>query len=109
MANVFKNAALADVNTSYDTLYTCPGATTAVVLGLAIANKNGVSVTASVQFSDSSAAANYQLIEGVLLPSNTTLETLEGQKYILEAGDSLKVKAGIASSLDVILGIMEIS
>lgn len=109
MANVFKNAALSDVNVTYDTLYTCPGATTAVVLGLGIANKNGVSVTASVQFTDSSAASDYQILEAVLIPSNTTLETLEGQKYILEAGDSLKVKSNIASSLDVVLGVMEIS
>jgi hypothetical protein len=109
MANIFKNAAVADVNVSYDTLYTCPPATTAVVLGLAIANKNGVSVSGSVQFSDSSAVTDYQLLEGILIPSNTTLEALEGQKYILESGDALKVKASIASSLDVILGIMEIS
>jgi len=35
------------------------------------------------------------------------LETLAGQKYILEATDTLKVQAGTASALDVVLGIME--
>ena len=40
MANTFKNAALADVDsTAYDTLYTCPSATTAIVLGVAITTK----------------------------------------------------------------------
>jgi uncharacterized cupin superfamily protein len=110
MANIFKNAALADVNNSaYDTLYTAPAATTTVVLGLAIANKSTAAVTVKVQFSDSSASTAHQLIENVSIPSGTTLETLAGQKYILETGDALKVQAGTASALDVVLGVMEIT
>jgi len=35
------------------------------------------------------------------------LETLAGQKYILEAGDILKVKAGTGSAIDVVMGLME--
>jgi len=108
MANTFKNSALADVSDSaYDTLYTAPSATQTVVLGLAIANKTTSAVTVQVQFSDSSAATTYQLLENVSIPANTTLETLAGQKYILEAGDALKVQSGTASALDVVLGLME--
>ena len=108
MANTFKNAALADVASgSYDTLYTVPSATQTVVLGLAIANKNTQEVKVKVQFSDSSAVATYQLLEDVAIPGNTTLETLAGQKYILEAGDALKVQTDTATSIDVVLGIME--
>jgi hypothetical protein len=108
MANTFKNAALSDVsNSSYDTLYTAPSGTQVVVLGLAIANKTTSAVTVQVQFSDSSAAATHQLLENVSIPANTTLETLAGQKYILEASDALKVQAGTASALDVVLGLME--
>ena len=108
MANTFKNAATADVSSgSYDTLYTTPSATQTVVLGLAIANKNTQEVKVKVQFTDSSAAATYQLLEDVAIPGNTTLETLAGQKYILEAGDILKVQSDTSSSLDVVLGIME--
>jgi len=108
MANTFKNAALADVNDSaYDTLYTAPASTQVVVLGLAIANKSSSAVTVKVQFGDTSAATTHQLLEDVSIPANTTLETLAGQKYILEATDTLKVQAGTASALDVVLGIME--
>lgn len=110
MANTFKNAALADVsNVSYDTLYTAPAATTTVVLGLAIANKGTAAVTVSVRFTDNSAASNHQLLGEVEIPGNTTLETLAGQKYILEPNDSLSVQAGTATSLDVVLGVMEIT
>lgn len=110
MANTFKNAALSSVNNAaYDTLYTTPASTTSVVLGLAIANKTSQAVDVQVQFSDSSAATTHQFLENVSVPGQTTLEVLSGQKYILEASDVLKVKAGTASALDVVLGIMEIS
>ena len=108
MANTFKNAALANVsNSSYQTLYTTPSATQTFILGLAIANKTTNAVTVQVQFRDSSASADFQLLDGVTIPANTTLETLAGQKYILEAADILKVKAGTGSALDVVLGFME--
>ncbi len=109
MANTFKNAAAANVsNSSYATLYTCPSSTQTVVLGLAIANKTTSAVTVQVQFTDSSASnATFQLLESVSIPANTTLETLAGQKYILEAGDLLKVKAGTGSAIDVVMGLME--
>ena len=108
MANTFKNAALANVsNSSYQTLYTTPAATQTVILGLAIANKTTAAVTVQVQFRDGSASADFQLLENVTIPANTTLETLAGQKYILEAADILKVKAGTGSAIDVVLGFME--
>jgi len=108
MANTFRNAALANVNNAaYDTLYTAPASTQVVVLGLAIANKTSAAVTVKVQFGDTSASTTHQLLEDVSIPANTTLETLAGQKYILEATDTLKVQAGTASALDVVLGIME--
>jgi hypothetical protein len=108
MANTFKTAAVSDVSTgSYDTLYTAPAATQVVILGLAITNKTTSAVTVKVQFADTSASTTHQLLNDVSIPANTTLEALAGQKYILEATDVLKVQAGTATALDVILGVME--
>lgn len=112
MANTFKNAALADVTTdsaSYDTLYTAPASTTSIILGLAIANKNALSTAATVRFNDNSAGTSFQLLDGVIIPGSTTLETLAGQKYVLETGDSLSVLSDRDSALDVVLGLMEIT
>ena len=99
MANTFKNASLASVNHSaFATLYTCPSATTAIILGLAITNKTDNSVTASVQFTDTSdSSATRLLLNEVTIPANTTLEVLAGQKYVLEASDILKVQARAAT------------
>ena len=110
MANTFKNASVANVsNSSYSTLYTTPSATTTVVLGLSLANKTTNAVTVQCQFTDASANATRQLLENVSIPANTTLEVFAGQKYILETGDILKVKAGTGSAIDAVLGVMQIT
>ena len=115
MANTFKNASSKSVDHSaFETLYTCPSATTAIILGLAITNKTDNSVTVSVQFIDSSASGSAAdkerlLLNEVSIPANTTLEVFAGQKYVLETTDILKVKAGTTTSLDAVLGLMQIT
>ena len=113
MANTFKNASIASVPTngfsSGGTLYTCPGSTTAIILGIAITNKTDSSAHISIQFTDSSASGTRLLLNEVAIPANTTLEVLAGQKYVQEATDILKVQASAASSLDAVLGLMQIT
>ena len=59
MANTFKNASIKSVSHSgFVDLYTCPAATTAIILGLALTNKTSNAVTASVQMIDSSASGS---------------------------------------------------
>ena len=111
MANTFKNAIKSNVNNgSYHPLYTAPSGSgnTAIILGLALANKTTSAVTVKVQITDTSASnATIQLLEDVSIPANTTLEVLGGQKYVLEAGDILKVQAGTGTAIDAFLGVME--
>jgi len=111
MANTFKNAIKPNVTTTgsnYDTLYTAPAGATSIILGLALANKTTSSVTVKVQVADASGSNPViQLLEDVSIPANTTLEVLGGQKYILETGDMLKVRAGTGTAIDAFLGVME--
>ena len=111
MANTFKNAIKPNVTTTgsnYDTLYTAPAGATSIILGLALANKTTSSVTVKVQVADASGSNPViQLLEDVSIPANTTLEVLGGQKYVLEAGDILKVRAGTGTAIDAFLGVME--
>ena len=111
MANTFKNAFAANVsNSSFVDLYTVPSSTTTIVLGLTLCNKTASTVTATVQFQDTSASnADFQVIDTVSIPARTSLELLSGQKYVLETTDVLRVKAGTGSALDATLGIMEIT
>ena len=110
MANTFKNAIKSNVsNSGYTNVYTAPSSSgnTAIILGLALANKTTSAVTVKVQITDSDPSATIQLLEDVSIPANTTLEVLGGQKYVLEAGDALKVQAGTGTAIDAFLGVME--
>ena len=109
MANSFKSKTDTAIGTSAATLYTCPAATTGIILGLALTNKTDNSVNASVQLTDTSASISPLLLNEVTIPANTTLEVFAGQKYVLETGDILKVQASAATSLDAVLGLMQIT
>ena len=111
MANTFKNDFAANVNHSaYVDLYTVPSSTTTVILGLALCNKTASAVNVTVQIQDTSDSGNdFQVLDTVSIPARTTLEVLAGQKYILEATDVLRVKAGTGSAIDATLGFMEIT
>lgn len=106
----FKNASKVSVsNSSADTLYTAPSLTTSIVLGVAIANKTSNVVAVTLSFTDTSASTTTQMIPAVQIPANTTLEVLAGQKYILEAGDSLTALASTGSAIDITMGVLELS
>ena len=113
MANTFKSHGELNVGTSYVDMYTVDSGVTTVILGLALCNKTANAVTVSVQWEDANshgtAGEDYGLLEQVSIPARTTLEVLAGQKYILEATDVLRVKAGTGSAIDATLGIMEIT
>ena len=108
MANTFKNAHSVSVGTAYVTTYAAPSATTTVVLGMTLCNKTTGSITADVQFRDSATTA-VKMLTSVDIPAGSTLEILAGQKYILETTDDIQVKSSVAASMDVVMGVMEIT
>mgnify|MGYP000388957074 CR=1 FL=1 len=108
MANTFKNAHSVSVGTAYATTYASPSSTTTVVLGMSLCNKTTGGITVDVQFRDSASTA-VKMLTSVDIPAGSTLEVLAGQKYILEATDDIQVKSSAANSLDVVMGVMEIT
>ena len=108
MANVFKSAQAADVGTSYSTVYTVPSATTTVILGMSLCNKTGATVKIDVLLKKAG-TTDYQMLNQVEIPTGVTLEVLSGQKYIMQATDVIQVKSDALTSVDVVMGIMEIS
>ena len=121
MANTFKVLTIADVaidSGAYSTLYTVAGSTTAVVLGMNICNKIAAERDVTVKLSSDTAnrtgannAANeaVTLLNEVAIPADSSLEVFAGQKIVLETTDVITIGASVASSLDVTLGVMEIT
>ena len=119
MANTFKvvshDVMPASSGTPED-LYTTPGSTTTVVLGIMVANVHSSQVTASVKLvSDTSgggrAATNGTsfLVKDVNIPAGSSLEILSGGKVILETTDAIRIDCSVADKISGTLSIMEIT
>ena len=119
MANTFKvvshDVMPASAGTPED-LYTTPGSTTTVVIGLIIANIHTAQVTASVKLvSDTSgggrAATNTTtfLIKSMPIPVGSAKEVPRGGKVVLETTDKLQIDCSVADKVSVTLSIMEIT
>ena len=100
MANTFKNYTQADVGTSPTTVYTVPGATTAVIIGCNLSNTTGSSIAVDVQLGST------YLVKGAPIPSGSSLSILDG-KITGEAADTIVVTSDTASSADVVLSVLE--
>ena len=114
MANTFKLKTKPNItNDTLNTVYTVPGSTTAIVLGLNLCNKSGSEINANVQVvsdtSDTETNATVLLLDEVPIPNSATLEVLSGQKVVLQATDVLKVQSSANTALDAALSIMEIT
>jgi|TARA_R100001163_G_C4927882_1_gene105145 hypothetical protein len=119
MANTFKvvshDVMPASSGTPED-LYTTPGSTTTVVLGIMVANVHSSQVTASVKLvSDTSgggrAATNTTtfLVKDAPVPVGSSLELLSGNKVVLETTDKIQIDCSVADKVSVTMSIMEIT
>lgn len=109
MAETFKNFKLA-LGTDSAMAYTCPEATTAIVLLLQVSNIDGTNeADASVSWTDSSdSGASTALVSAVPVPAGSSLGVLSG-KLVLEAGDTVAGLASAASDLVLSGSVVEMS
>ena len=116
MANTFKLVTNDAMPTSAGTplaLYTVPGSTTTIVLGLILANVHSASVTASVQLTSGTAGsnpntnANVWLVKDVSIPVGSSLEVLSGSKIVLQTTDDILIDCSVSAKIDATLSIME--
>ena len=88
-------------------VYTVPGATTSIIIGLTIANLTSNSVTVDVKIdrvslNDVSIGLNFPI------PSGGSLDALAG-KVVLETTDKLTVTCDTLNGIDTALSVMEIT
>ena len=108
MANTFKSNVSANIVTSGNTVYTCPGATQTTLIGMTLANKSAGTITANVYLRRSS--TDYSIISNAPILTGSTLVPIGGeQKVVLQAADELKITTSANGSLDVIASLLEIA
>ena len=116
MANTFKiktNAAMPATAGSPLTLYTCPGSTSTVVLGLLLCNVDTSQRTVDVKIesdtSDTESNETVFLVKDAPVPAGSTLELLAGNQVVLQATDLMKIDCDVAAKIEATLSIMEIT
>ena len=110
MANTFKRKLSRGIGTSAIQVgtYTVGSGVTTVVIGLTVTNISGSAISANVFLNDG--AANTAIVSTAPISSGSSLVVVGGdQKVVLETGDSIYVQSSAASSVDVVMSIMEIS
>ena len=108
MANTFKSYTKASIGTSTQDVYTVPGATTTVVIGFCLSNRTGASVTADVYIDKADVSADdVYIVKSILIPDGSLYDFNAGNKIILETGDKIQVTSNTASSVDVIVSVLE--
>ena len=110
MANTFKRKLSRSIGTSLTAVgsYTVPSATQTTVIGLVVANTSSSQVLIDATVND--ASNDTYLIKQAPVPSGGAIVIVGGdQKVVLEVGDSIKVKSDTATSVDVVMSILEIT
>ncbi len=119
MANTFKvvshDVMPASSGTPED-LYTTPGSTTTIILGMVLSNVHTSQVTVSVKLvSDTSGGGRTAtntttfLLKDAPLPVGASLEILAGNKVVLETTDKIQIDCSVADKASVTMSIMEIT
>ena len=107
MANTFKLKTKAGIDASLATVYTVPGSTKTVIIGLTIANVKGSSVTADAQIVTASSsgenADDVYLVKNIPLPTGSSIEIMSGNKIVLQTGDIVKIKGSTTDAVDALL------
>ena len=105
MAQTFTNAVANNV-TTVTTVYTAPGATTAVVIGLIVANDSGSDTTVTVSVTKGATTVN--LLNAAPLPSASNISVLSNNnRVVLLTGNSISVTA--AANVDVTVSVLELT
>ena len=104
MAQNFRRYTNNDVGTSAATSFTANSYDT--VVGISVANVTASAVNASVYINDGT--NDIYLVKSAPIPAGSALQVLDGgAKFVLQSGDALKIVSDTASSLDVLVSVVD--
>lgn len=105
---IFKNAIKNNIGNSFTTIYTAPALKTSYILECDIASTGNTGVQISVRITDTSASTTAYVVKNAPVPVGSALQLIDGQKIVLEEGDTLQVKCETTGEVvDVIVSLVE--
>jgi hypothetical protein len=111
MANTFTRKLSRLTGTAATTVggYTVPSATTAVVVGLSLTNVTSSAIAANVSILDNASQTTNLAVNAPISAGSSLVVGGGDQKIVLVTGDQLQVQSSAATSIDVVMSIMEIT
>ena len=109
MANTFKLKSKNNIGVSTVGIYTVPGATTTVIIGVTCTNVSGQGINVGIGISRATNGDDINILKNVPIPQGSALEIMQGNKIVVEAVDRVSALSDVNNSLDVALTIMEIT
>lgn len=108
MPNAFKNATARNIGVTETSVYTAPAASQVTVIGMTIANITTSNITVTVRLSE---GGNFtHIVKDALIRPGSSIVVVGGdQKIVLEATDSIRVTSSLATSIDVVMSVLEIT
>jgi len=107
MANNYKNAKVDLTSTDATTLYTCPGATTAIFKSFLVSEDSGNADTITVTITDSSSSI-FSVFKTKAISANATDELLTNP-LVIQENEIIKVTAATANRLHVVASFLEVT
>ena len=109
MANTFKLKSKNNIGVSTVGIYTVPGATTTVIIGVTWTIVSGQGINVGIGISRATNGDDINILKNVPIPQGSALEIMQGNKIVVESVDTVTAKSDVNNSLDVALKIMEIT
>ena len=103
----FKKIDVTDIGVYGEAVYTAPAGKKAIVISLQVSNKDSEAVTIDTSFYDATDTEYAYMGLGLTISAGTSISPLV-DKVVLNAGDSLYIKASVAGSVDVFGSVIEI-
>jgi len=107
MANLYKSVAIT-TRANFDSLYTTPSSTQAIVKSIYFSNHNTGTYYVSAKVEISNGGTQFYLLNSGSVPPNTTLQILDGN-FVLNADCDLYVWCDQSSAVHASASILEIS
>lgn len=107
MATTLKNYLTPNVGVTQTSVYNPTAAgVQSTVIGMTLANTTTSSVQASVLLI--SGGTTVYIVKGTTIPAGNSLNMLGDSKFIVEQNDDMQVISSAASSIDVLLSVVEV-
>jgi hypothetical protein len=108
MATTFTRSITRNIGTSLTTVYTGIASTQSIIISLTVANTTGSQVLADVVVTNTS--TDYYIVKSAPVPSGSSLVAVgTDSRLVVVSGDTVRVKSDTATSIDVVVSVLEVS